>query len=139
MLQEKSLGGRLSGGLILFLNFRIAIDNLDIKNGQISKEVSSLKTTTLEYVKKSTELRCSSIIIGDCSLKLLRQEMFISKQKEFLSLMARQWAREQLLSLALRLEGCQLETALSTVTDFATQLKQCNNNFLERSVSYIMP
>ena len=39
--------------------------------------------------------------------------------------MSRQWAREQLVSLALRLEENELELMLDTVKNIAHQLQEC--------------
>jgi len=49
--------------------------------------------------------------------------------------MSRQWAREQLVSLALRLEENELELMLDTVKSIAHQLQECNVDFMERLVS----
>ena len=49
--------------------------------------------------------------------------------------MSRQWAREQLVSLALRLEENELELMLDTVKNIAHQLQECNVDFTERLVS----
>lgn len=49
--------------------------------------------------------------------------------------MARQWAREQLVSLALRLEENELELMRDTVKNIAHQLQECNVDFMERLVS----
>lgn len=49
--------------------------------------------------------------------------------------MSRQWAREQLVSLALRLEENELGLMLATVKNTVQQLQECNADFRERSVS----
>ena len=69
-----------------------------------------MKGKLSQLIGKSTHLRCSTVIVGDCSLKLLRQDIFLAKLKEFLSLIGQQWTREQLALLALRIEFRQLET-----------------------------
>ena len=71
-------------------------------------------------------------------MKLLRQEFFLSKQKEFLSLLVQQWAREQLVLLALRLEGRQLEVMLSTLKNISQHILDVNHQLVERLVSLDM-
>lgn len=113
----------------------LAKEELAAQNTNALKKIVSLKKNVMELVKKSVEVRCSSVVIGDCSLKLLRQEFFISKQKEFLALMTRQWAREQLVSFALRHEGQQLERVLCTLKDIVNEIEKGHANFVKRSVS----
>ena len=95
-----------------------------------------MKAHTISAIGKSTEVRCSSVIVGDCSLKLLRQEYFLSKQKEFLTFLARQWAREQLLVLALRMEGRQLDNLLLTLKSVSQQIQRENEQRDERLVHF---
>ncbi len=99
------------------------------------KELASLKNCVISSILKATQLRCSSIIVGDCSLKLLRQEFFIAKQKEFLSLLVHQWAREQLVILAVRFEGRQIETLLSSLKHVSHYLLESNHQIVERLVN----
>ena len=99
------------------------------------KECLSLKNEMRDCIEKSTQMRCSSVIVGDCSLKLLRQEYFINKQKEFLNLLAQQWAREQLVLLAIRLEGRQIESMLSTLNNITQEITEENQHLTARLVS----
>jgi hypothetical protein len=108
---------------------------VELKNLVYSKELASLKNCVINSIFKATQLRCSSIIIGDCSLKLLRQEFFIAKQKEFLSLLVQQWAREQLVLLAVKFEGRQIETLLSTLKNLSQFLFESNHQVADRLVS----
>ncbi|EFX65599.1 hypothetical protein DAPPUDRAFT_229597 [Daphnia pulex] len=110
-------------------------NSLDFKSLVYSKELASLKICVKNAISKATQLRCSSIIVGDCSLKLLRQDFFIAKQKEFLSLLVQQWAREQLVLLAVRFEGRQLETLLSTLKHISQYLLESDHQLVERLVS----
>ena len=93
----------------MFSEFRLSKGQLESQSTAYLKEFTSLKSIVKDAIGKSTKLRCSSVIVGDCNLKLIRQEYFISKQKEFLALLKKQWAREQLVLLAVRLEGRQLD------------------------------
>lgn len=99
-------------------------------------EIVSLEKSLLNSVSTSTQLRCSSIIVGDCSLKLLRQEFFITKQKEFFSLIVQQWAREQLMLLALRLEWRQLETLVGTLKNALGDIQAANVHAAMRQVKW---
>lgn len=126
--------------LIYYINlklFRESQNSLDLKSLVYSKELASLKNCVKNAISKATQLRCSSIIVGDCSLKLLRQDFFIAKQKEFLSLLVQQWAREQLVLLAVRFEGRQIETLLSTLKHISQYLLESEHQLVERLVSNI--
>lgn len=116
--------------------FRERLASLEQKSNAYRRELLALKNVAKNAAFKATQLRCSSIIVGDCSLKLLRQDFFISKQKEFLSLLVQQWAREQLVVLALRLESRQLETLLSEFKNVSRDLLEVNCELTTRSVSH---
>jgi len=79
-------------------------------------------------------MRCSSVIVGDCNLKLLRQHYLIGKQKEFLTFLSQQWAREQLVILAIRLEGRQIESILSILNNITQEIVDGNQHTRERLV-----
>jgi hypothetical protein len=107
---------------------------MEQRNAGYYKEYLSLRNDVLNAIKKSTHIRCSTVIVGDCSLKLLRQEYFLSKQKEFLTFLAQQWAREQLVILALRLEGRQLDSMIATLKSIAQQINIENKELEQRLV-----
>lgn len=109
------------------------LNSLEQENLPSSKELASLKNCVVNSISKATLLRFSSIIIGDCSLKLVRQEFFLVKQKGFLCLLVEQWAREQLVLLALRLEGQQMKTLLSTVKNVSQYLFGAECQLSERT------
>ncbi|KAI9553868.1 hypothetical protein GHT06_019138 [Daphnia sinensis] len=111
------------------------LNSLEQENLPSSKELASLKNCVVNSISKATQLRFSSIIIGDCSLKLVRQEFFLVKQKGFLCLLVEQWAREQLVLLALRLEGQQMKTLLSTLKNVSQYLLGAESQLSERTGS----
>ncbi|XP_057375585.1 HAUS augmin-like complex subunit 3 [Daphnia carinata] len=108
-------------------------NSLEPENLPSSKELASLKNCVVNSISKATHLRFSSIIIGDCSLKLIRQEYFLVKQKGFLCLLVEQWAREQLVLLALRLEGQQMKTLLSALQNVSQYLSGAECQLSERT------
>ena len=118
--------------------FRLDIDALEKKSASCLKECLSLKNEVSDYIQKSTHMRCSSVIVGDCSLKLLRQRYLIGKQKEFLTFLSQQWAREQLVLLAIRLEGRQIESMLSILKNVTQEIIDGNQHIRARLVLIII-
>ena len=117
---------------IFFL--RLDIEALERKSASYLKECLSLKNEVSNCIQKSTQMRCSSVIVGDCSLKLLRQHYLIGKQKEFLTFLSQQWAREQLVLLAIRLEGRQIESLLSILKNVTQEIVDGNQHLRTRLV-----
>ena len=104
------------------------------RNEAYRKEGLSLKAEVAAAVRKSTAARCSSVLVGDCSLKLVRQQLLLSKQKQFLAFLARQWAREQLLALAVRLEARHLDALVAAVADLARRFDDDRQQLRQRLV-----
>ena len=129
-------------------------DELERKIASYSKEVVLLKSTITNLFLQSTRLRCDSVLVGDCNLKLMRQNYFMAKQKHLFLLLSEQvyimvfsnknlelyncivtycfccvkkWAREQLILLALRFEGHKLESLLTHLKNVDQRLSLWNN------------
>lgn len=113
-------------------SLRLDIEALERKSASYLKECLSLKNEVSDCIQKSTQMRCSSVIVGDCSLKLLRQHYLIGKQKEFLTFLSQQWAREQLVLLAIRLEGRQIESMLSILKNVTQEIVDGNQHLRTR-------
>ena len=67
----------------MFSEFRLSKGQLELQSTAYLKEFTSLKSSIKDAIGKSTKLRCSSVIVGDCNLKLIRQEYLFPSRKSF--------------------------------------------------------
>lgn len=68
----------------------INLDELEKKSASYCKEILLLKSTITHLFLQSTRLRCDSVLVGDCNLKLMRQNYFMAKQKHLFMLLSQQ-------------------------------------------------
>ncbi|CAA7058912.1 unnamed protein product [Microthlaspi erraticum] len=87
------------------------------------KEEKLLSETIPELCWELAQLQDTYILQGDYDLKVMRQELYISKQKVFISHLVNQLARHQFLKLACQLEKKNMLGAFSLLKVIESELQ----------------